>query len=194
MKCVATAAFGLEAVVKRELEQLGIESMDTENGRIHFEGDAPTMIDANLYLRSADRVYVSIGSKKGVDSFDALFDWVKTLPLTDYLDKKGKFIIDAKSVKSKLYSLRDLESITKKALIENLKAATGADVFKEEGPRHHLTIIFYDDEATLLLDTSGAGLHKRGYREGQGKAPLKETLAAALVQLSYYNKERVLYD
>ncbi|MFW6285384.1 MAG: THUMP domain-containing class I SAM-dependent RNA methyltransferase [Bacillota bacterium] len=194
MKLVATAAFGLEAVVKRELENLGIESMDTENGRIHFEGDVPTMIDANLYLRSADRVYVSIGSQKGIDSFDALFDWVKTLPLIDYLDKKGKFIIDAKSVKSKLYSLRDLQSITKKALIENLRASTGEAVFKEEGPRHHLTITFYEDEATLLLDTSGAGLHKRGYREGQGKAPLKETLAAALVQLSYYTKERVLYD
>lgn len=194
MKLVATAAFGLEAVVKRELEQLGIESMDTKNGRIHFEGDVSAMINANLYLRSADRVYVCIGSKKAIDSFDRLFEWVMTLPLIDYLDKKGKFLVDAKSVKSALYSLRDLQSITKKALIENLKAATGDETFKEDGPRHHLTITFYEDEATLLLDTSGAGLHKRGYREGQGKAPLKETLAAALVQLSYYNKDRVLYD
>ncbi|MFW6285136.1 MAG: THUMP domain-containing class I SAM-dependent RNA methyltransferase [Bacillota bacterium] len=194
MNLVATAAFGLEAVVKRELEHMGIHSMDTENGRIHFEGDVAAMIKANLYLRSADRVYAKIASAKAIDTFDALFDWVTTLPLIDYLDKKGKFIVDAKSVKSKLYSLRDLQSITKKALIENLKQATSETIFKEDGPRHHLTISLYDDEATLLLDTSGAGLHKRGYREGQGKAPLKETLAAALVQLSYYTKERVLYD
>ncbi len=184
LNLVATAAFGIEAVVKRELEQMGVEVKSTENGRIHFEGSVETMIKANLHLRSADRVYVNIASKEGVDSFDALYDWVRTLPLKDYLDLRGKFLIDAKSVKSKLYSLRDLQSITKKALIDTLKETTGAQTFHEDGPRHRLTISMYDNEASLLIDTSGAGLHKRGYREGQGRAPLKETLAAALVQLS----------
>ncbi len=194
MKLVATAAFGLEAVVKRELETLGVASMDTENGRIRFEGDVQTMIKANLRLRSADRVYVEIASHAEIDTFDKLYDWVNTLPLKDYLDVRGKFLIDAKSVKSTLYSLRDLQSITKKALIDTLKKTTDTDVFKEDGPRHRLTVAMFENEASLLLDTSGEGLHKRGYRREQGRAPLKETLAAALVQLSYYSKERVLYD
>lgn len=194
LNLVATAAFGIEAVVKRELEQMNIEVKDTENGRIHFEGSVETMIKANLFLRSADRVYVQIGKKDSVMSFDELFDWIKTLPLEAYLDVRGRFLVDAKTVKSTLHSPRDIQKISKKALIERLSENTNANVFKEDGPRHRLQVAFFKDTAEVLLDTSGDGLHKRGYRTGQGEAPLKETLAAALIQLSFYGENRVLYD
>ena len=194
LNLVATAAFGIEAVVKRELEQMGVEVKNTENGRIHFEGSVETMIKANLHLRSADRVYVKIASKESILSFDELFDWIKTIPLEDYLDVRGRFLVDAKTVKSTLHSPRDIQKISKKALIERLKENTSESVFKEDGPRHRLQVAFFKEAAEVLLDTSGDGLHKRGYRTDQGQAPLKETLAAALIQLSFYGENRVLYD
>jgi putative N6-adenine-specific DNA methylase len=194
LNLVATAAFGIEAVVKRELEHMGIAVMSTENGRIHFEGSVETMIKVNLNLRSADRVYVQIGIKEQVTSFDELFDWIKTLPLETYLDVRGRFIVDAKTVKSALHSPRDIQKISKKALIDRLKEYTPQNVFKEDGPRHRLQVAMFKDTAEMLLDTSGDGLHKRGYRSDQGEAPLKETLAAALIQLSFYGENRVLYD
>jgi len=193
MKCVATTTFGLEAVCKRELDDLGFNILKSDNGKIYFEANVEGLIHANLYLRTADRVYLVLGTKK-VLSFDDLFDFVKGLDLKRYLADDGAFLIDANSVKSKVYSLRDIQSITKKALIENLKVAYRKDIFKENGANHRMIMQIQKDEAELLLDSTGDALHKRGYRIDQGKAPIKETLAAGMIKLSFYQKDRALYD
>lgn len=193
MKCVATTTFGLEAVCKRELDALGYNILSSDNGKIYFEANIEGLIYANLYLRTADRVYIVVGEQK-VMSFDDLFEFVKGMNLKQYLDSDGQFIIDAKSVKSKVYSLRDIQSITKKALIENLKVAFKQEYFKETNAKFRFIMQIQKDQAEFWLDTSGEALHKRGYRIDQGEAPIKETLAAGLVLLSFYEPSRTLYD
>ncbi len=193
MDYVVTCAFGIEAVLKREMQALGLNITRSTNGRIYFQGDQKALFKANLHLRTADRVFILLGQSK-VMSYDALFDFIKGLPLSETLSSKGKYHINAKAVKSTLYSPRDIQSITKKALIENLKVAYKKTEFKEEGEYYRLSIELLNDTVEVLLDTSGESLHKRGYRLKQGIAPLKETLASALVQLSFYNEGRVLYD
>ncbi len=193
MRFVATAAFGVEAVVKRELIGSGFDVEKVENGRVYFNTDIEGMMRANLSLRAADRVYMVLSARE-VLSFDALYEWVKGIPFEEYLDLKGRFHIDANSVKSTLYSERDIQSITKKALIDRLKERTGTERFKEEGDRHRILITLRGDAAEAWLDTSGEALFKRGYRSEQVEAPIKETLAAALVLLSFYERGRTLYD
>lgn len=193
MKLVATCAFGIEAVLKREMEDLGLTILESENGKIYFEGDQKSLFLASMALRTAERIFIVLG-KSHVKSYDDLFDFIKSLNLKFYVSKKGKYLVLAKSVKSTLYSLRDIQSITKKAMIENLKLAYKTDTFLELEEAYKFLLDIQKDNAELWLDTSGDGLHKRGYRTKQGEAPIKETLAAALVKLSFYQKDRVLYD
>ncbi len=193
MKFLAVCSFGIEAILKREMETLGLNITSSSNGKIYFEGTQEAMIKANLHLRTAERVFVVLGEGE-VKTYDELFDLIKTLDLKTYLSQEGKYLIQAKSVKSKLFSPRDLQSITKKALIENLRIAYKKELFPEEKERYAMLLDLNQDQATLLLDTSGTGLHKRGYRLAQGEAPLKETLAAALVLLSFFEDGRIMYD
>ncbi len=190
---IATSTFGIEGVVKRELNNLGFKIAKTENGKVFFFSDASGIAKSNLWLRTADRVLLKVAEFKAF-TFDELFDKTKELNWSKYLPKDAKFIINAKSVKSKLYSLSNCQKIVKKAIAENLKKTYKVSWLEETGANYNILVSILKDTVTLTLDTSGAGLHKRGYRVRGVKAPLKETLGATLVLLSYWNKERVLYD
>ncbi len=193
MEFLATCAFGIEAVLKREIQSLGLNVTRSSNGKIYFSGDIETMVQANLHLRTAERIFIVIGKGK-VLTYDELFDFIKKLSLKSFVSQKGQYMVQAKSVKSKLFSPRDIQSIVKKAMIENLRQAYGVRQFDESEEKYAFLLELQNDQAELLLDTSGKSLHKRGYRLSQGEAPLKETLASALVLLSFYDKSRVLYD
>lgn len=190
---VATTSFGVEAVLKRELQSLGYEIVRSDNGRVYFHVNTQGVIEANMHLRTAERVFIVLGSQK-VLTYDNLFDWVKQLSIAPLVSKEGQFVINAKSVKSVLYSLRDIQSIVKKSMVENLKASFKTDTLSETKARYDFLLNLQQNQAELWLDTSGQGLHKRGYRTQQGEAPIKETLAAALVLLSFYDESRILYD
>lgn len=192
-QCIATSTFGLEAVVKRELIALGYKIVKTENGKVTFECDAAGIARANLWLRSADRVLLKIGEFKAL-TFDELFDKTAELPWGDYIPEDGKFTVNGKSVKSKLFSISDCQAIVKKSIVSHLKKKYNTNWFEETGASYTVLVSILKDIATLTIDTSGDGLHKRGYRIKTVEAPVKETLAAAMIQLSYWNKERVLYD
>jgi putative N6-adenine-specific DNA methylase len=190
---IATTTFGLEAVVKHELIKLGFDILSTEDGKITFNSDRAGIARANLWLRSADRVLLKVGEFKAV-TFEELFEQTKALPWGDYITKDGKFTVNGKSVKSTLFSISDCQAIVKKATVESLKAKYKVDWFNETAEEYTIQVSLLKDMATLTIDTSGAGLHKRGYRKNNVEAPIKETLAAALIQLSYWNKDRLLYD
>ncbi len=190
---IATTAFGLEAVVKRELHQLGYEDVSIEDGRLRFEGDARAIARCNLWLRSADRLLVRVGEFEARD-FGELFDQTNELPWEQWLSVDAAFPVNGRSTKSQLHSVPDCQRIVKKSIVERLKSAHGKDWFEETGPTYPIEVSLLRDRATLTLDTSGSGLHKRGYRTLVSQAPLRETLAAALVQLSYWNQTRLLID
>ena len=190
---IATTTFGIEAICKRELIALGFEVTKTENGKVTFLSDKAGIAKANLWLRTADRVLLKIGEFKAV-TFDQLFDKTKALPWHEYISVDGKFTVNGKSVKSKLFSISDCQAIVKKSIVENLKAKHHVSWFPETGADFTVLISILKDVATLTIDTSGPALHKRGYRVKTVEAPLKETLAAALVLLSFWNKDRVLHD
>ncbi len=190
---VATTAFGLERMLKEELKKLNITITESKAGRVYFSGDEKTMMIANMWLRTAEHVYLILG-KKHVVSFDALFDFVKGCDIKGFVNADAKLIVNAQSQKSDLFSLRDLQKITKKAIIEHLKQETPYHVFEETGARLDFRIYLQENHAELLLDTSGDALFKRGYREQALEAPLKETLAAALVLQSFYDQTRTLVD
>jgi len=190
---IATTAFGLERVVKGEVLALGFDQIKVSEGRIEFKATINDIPTANLWLRSADRVLLKIGEFKAV-TFDELFEQTKALPWETWITKDGKFDVTGKAVKSTLGSVRACQSIVKKAVVERLKAAYHVDWFSETGADYTIQVSMLKDVALLTIDTSGAGLHKRGYREEFIEAPLKETLAAALVQLSFWNKDRLLID
>ncbi|MGS0973529.1 MAG: THUMP domain-containing class I SAM-dependent RNA methyltransferase [Candidatus Izemoplasmataceae bacterium] len=192
-QCIATSSFGLEAVVKRELIDLNFEVIETENGKITFLADAAGIARANLWLRSADRVLLKVGEFKAT-TFDELFDQTTVLPWSDLISKDGNFIINGKSVKSTLSSVRNVQSITEKAIIKNLQSKYRIDYFSKSGDSYPILVSILKDQVTLTLDTSGDGLHKRGYRVETVEAPMKETLAAATIMLSFWEKDRVLYD
>ncbi len=191
---IATSTFGLEAVVKRELEALGFEDFNVENGKVNFKGNIEDIALANIWLRVADRVLLKMGEFKAY-SFEELYNKTYALPWEDIIPRDANFLIEGKSVKSKLYSISDSQRIVEKAIVNKLKTKY-KDVtwFEKSGPRYRIEVSLLKDVATLTIDTSGAGLHKRGYRTRQGEAPLKETLAAAMVLLSYWNKDRLLWD
>ncbi len=190
---IATLSFGLEAVVKRELQALGFTNIKASDGKVEFEA-APTDIPtANLWLRVADRVLLKMGAFPAV-TFEDLFEQTKSLPWEDWITKDGKFTVTGKSIKSTLGSVRACQSIVKKAVVERLKEKYKTEWFEETGPEFTIQIAMLRDMAQLTIDTSGSGLHRRGYRLQAGQAAIKETLAAALVQLSFWNKDRLLID
>lgn len=193
LKLVATAAMGLEGIVADELKELGFETT-TENGKVFFEGDAEAIATANIWLRVADRVKIVIGEFQA-KTFDQLFEQTKALPWENFLPVDANFPVSGKSVKSTLYSVPDCQSIVKKAIVERLKFAYKRMSFLDEsGARYKIEVSILKDKVTLTMDTSGAGLHKRGYRTTQGDAPLKETLAAALVKISKWSPHRPFVD
>ncbi|NLV75624.1 MAG: class I SAM-dependent RNA methyltransferase [Tissierellia bacterium] len=193
IELIATSTFGLEAVVKRELLSLGYEDLKVENGKITFKATEKDIPRVNLWLRSADRVLLKMGEFKAT-TFDELFERTKALPWDEWITEDGEFIVEGKSVNSQLFSISDCQAIVKKAVVEKLKTKYPRDWFEETGARFTIEVSLLKDVATLTIDTSGDGLHKRGYRVDSVEAPLKETLAAALVQLSYWNKNRLLID
>ena len=190
---IATAAFGIEAVVSRELKNLGYDDQHVENGKVTFSGDESAICRTNLWLRTADRVLLKMGEFKAL-SFEELFEKTKALPWEQWIPEDGEFPVEGKSVDSKLYSVPDCQAIVKKAIVERLKQKYKCQWFKETGPRYRIEVALLKDMATLTIDTSGAGLHKRGYRELVGGAPLKETLASALILISRWKNDRALFD
>lgn len=193
LEIIATATFGLEAVVKREIETLGYKILKTEDGKVTFVGDESAIVNANLWLRCADRVLLKIGEFQAF-SFEELFQQTKALPWEEWISEDGKFTVNGTSVKSKLYSVPDCQAIVKKAIVEKLKETYQCEWFKETGAEYTVKVTLLKDNVTLTIDTSGSGLHKRGYRLRDVAAPIKETLASAMVQLSFWNKDRVLVD
>lgn len=190
---IATAAMGLEAIVAKEVKDLGYEPR-TENGKVYFEGDASAIARCNMWLRTADRVKVVV-AEFYAKTFDELFEKTKALRWEDYLPKDAAFPVQGKSVKSTLFSISDCQAIVKKAIVERLKSAYHVETWlAETGARFPLEVALLKDKVTLTIDASGAGLHKRGYRTGQGEAPLKETLAAALVQLTNWYPDKPFVD
>lgn len=193
LQLIATSAMGLEAVVARELKELGYEDVKTENGRVTFTGDYIDICRCNLWLRSSDRVLVKMGEFDAT-TFDELFEGTKALPWEEWIPANGEFPVEGRSHKSQLSSVPAAQGIVKKAIVEKLKLTHRTEWFPENGARYVIEVSLLNDRALLTLDTTGAGLHKRGYRKLVTEAPLKETLAAALIQLSRWNVNRPFYD
>ena len=193
LELIATATFGLEAVVKREIQDLGYKIIQSEDGKITFMGDERAIVRSNLWLRSADRVLLKMGEFKAVE-FEELFQQTKAIPWEELIPIDGKFTVTGTSVKSKLHSVPACQSIVKKAIVERMKEYYCVDTFDETGAEYTVKATLLKDRVTLTVDTSGAGLHKRGYRVCDVKAPIKETLGAAMVQLSFWREGRLLID
>ena len=186
--------FGLEAVLKREIYDLGYEITKVEDGRVTFEGDEEAICRANIFLRTAERVMIQVGRFK-TTTFEELFQGIKNLPWEEYIPEDGKFWVKkASSINSKLFSPSDIQSIAKKAMVERMKQKYHKEWFKEDGAAYPVRIFLLKDEVTVALDTSGDSLHKRGYRTMTSKAPLTETLAASLIMLTPWRKNRILVD
>jgi len=194
LEYIAPCHFGLEAVLKREIADLGLEIVEVEDGRITFSGDRQALCRANIFLRSAQRVLIKIGSFHA-ETFEELFQGTKSLPWEAYIPKDGKFwVAKAASVKSRLFSPSDIQSIMKKAMVERMKSVFHIDWFSESGADYPVRVFIKKDEVTVGLDTSGESLHKRGYRKLTAKAPIAENLAAALLMLTPWKKDRILVD
>ena len=186
--------FGLEAVLKREIYDLGYEITKVEDGRVTFEGDEEAICRANIFLRTAERVMIQVGRFKAT-TFEELFQGIKNLPWEEYIPEDGKFWVKkASSINSKLFSPSDIQSIAKKAMVERMKQKYHKEWFKEDGAAYPVRIFLLKDEVTVALDTSGDSLHKRGYRTMTSKAPLTKTLAASLIMLTPWRKDRILVD
>jgi putative N6-adenine-specific DNA methylase len=191
---IAPCHFGLEAVLKREIIDLGYDISEVEDGKVTFWGDAEAIAYANVFLRTAERVLLKVGKVKAT-TFDELFEKTKELPWENYIPKDGKFwVAKANSIKSKLFSPSDIQSIMKKAIVERLKGKYQLSWFEEDGASYPIRVSFMKDMATIGLDTTGVSLHKRGYRQMTAKAPISETLAAALLLLTPWKKDRILVD
>ncbi len=190
---IATSTFGLENVVARELTNLGYQEIRTSDGRVDFRGDERDIARCNLWLRSADRVLIRVGEFPAPD-FGALFDQTLELPWHELLPVDAKIPVNARCVRSKLHAVPKVQGAVKKAIIESLKRKFNRFRFDETGAEFSVEVSILRDVATLTIDTTGDGLHKRGYREFSGAAPLRETMAAGLIQLSYWNRERLLID
>ncbi|WP_148409202.1 THUMP domain-containing class I SAM-dependent RNA methyltransferase [Murimonas intestini] len=194
IELIAPCHFGLESVLKREIQDLGYEISQVEDGRVTFIGDMEAVSYANIFLRSAERILLKVGCVHA-ETFDELFERTKEIPWENYIPKNGKFwVTKATSIKSKLFSPSDIQSIMKKAMVERLKKVYGVSWFEEDGPEYPLRVFFMKDEAVIGIDTTGMSLHKRGYRLLQSKAPLSETLAAALIMLTPWKGDRILVD
>ena len=193
LNLIATSAFGLESIVVHELKKIGIEKTEVENGRINFQGDYASVVKSNLWLRCADRVLIKLAEFRAYD-FEQLYQGALAVEWENFIPVNGKMHVIGKAVNSKLHSVPDCQAIVKKAIVESMKRKFKQDWFDESGPAYRIEISLLKDVATLTLDTSGAGLHKRGYRESQGEAPLKETLAAGLINISRWKPDRVFAD
>lgn len=194
LEYIVPCHFGLEAVLKREITDLGYDIVTVEDGRITFAGDAQALCRANIFLRTAERVLIKVGSFHA-ETFEELFQGTKALPWGDYIPRDGKFwVTKAASVKSKLFSPSDIQSIMKKAMVESMKAAYHEDWFTESGDSYPVRVFLMKDEVTVGLDTTGESLHKRGYRKLTAKAPIAENLAAALIMLTPWKGDRILVD
>ena len=193
LEIIATATFGLEAIVAREVKDLGYDQVTVENGKVTFTADESAVCRTNLWLRTADRVRLKIGEFKAV-TFDELFEKTKALPWPDLLPRDAEFPVDGKSVQSTLFSISDSQAIVKKAVVESMKRRYRTQWFEENGPLYPIEVSLLKDTATLTIDTSKPGLHKRGYRLAGSEAPLKETLAAALILIARWKPEIALID
>ncbi|MBE6020906.1 MAG: class I SAM-dependent RNA methyltransferase [Clostridiales bacterium] len=193
LELIATATFGLEAVVKREIQDLGYDIIRSEDAKITYIGNEEAIARSNLWLRCADRVLLKMGEFRA-ETFTELFEQTKALPWEEWIPMDGKFVVNGTSVKSKLFSISDCQKIIKKAIVEKLKETYPVERFAETGPLYSIKMTLLKDVATITIDTSGAGLHKRGYRAADVAAPIKETLAAAMIKLSFWNPDRVLID
>lgn len=193
-ECIAPCHFGLEAVLKREIIELGYEITSVEDGRVTFIGDAEAVCRANVFLRTAERILIKVG-RFHAETFDELFEGTKALPWEEYLPQNAKFwVAKAASVKSKLFSPSDIQSIMKKAMVERMRKVYRVNWFPEDGDAFPIRVFLHKDEVTVSLDTTGESLHKRGYRKLTAKAPIAENLAAALIMLTPWNKTRILVD
>lgn len=193
VELIATSAFGLEAIVAREVKNLGYDDISVENGRVTVKADLEAIPRLNIWLRCADRVLVKMG-EFSARTFEELFQNTKAFPWDEWIPRDAHFPVEGKTIKSQLFSVSDCQAIVKKAIVEKMKDRYQLKWFPETGARYTIEVALLKDIATLTLDTSGAGLHKRGYRKLSAPAPLKETLAAALIHLSYWNDERLLID
>lgn len=191
---IAPCHFGMESALKREINNLGYEITQVEDGKVTFAGDGEAICRANLFLRTAERILLKVG-RFHAETFDELFEQVRALPWEQFLPEDAKFwVIKASSVKSRLFSPSDIQRIVKKAVVEKLGQSYGVEWFPETGAPYPLRIFLLKDEVTVTIDTTGASLHKRGYRPAAGKAPLEETLAAALIGLTPWRKDRIFVD
>lgn len=191
---IAPCHFGLESVLKKEIYDLGYDIVSVEDGKVTFEGDSEAIVRANINLRTAERVLLKVGQFKAV-TFTELFDQTKELPWEELIPVNGRFwVTKASSINSKLFSPSDIQSIVKKAIVERLKSKYNVSWFQEDGAPYPLRVNIHKDVVTIGLDTSGDSLHKRGYRPVAGKAPISECLAAALIKLTPWNKDRIFID
>ncbi|MDO5344332.1 MAG: class I SAM-dependent RNA methyltransferase [Lachnospiraceae bacterium] len=194
VELIAPCHFGLETVLKKEILDLGYEISQVEDGKVTFLGDMEAICCGNIFLRTAERILLKVG-KIHAESFDELFEKTRALPWENYIPRDGKFwVAKATSIKSKLFSPSDIQSIMKKAMVERLKSYYGISWFEETGASYPVRVFLMKDEVTIGIDTSGISLHKRGYRLLTAKAPITETLAAALILLTPWKKERILVD
>lgn len=186
--------FGLEAVLKREVYDMGYDIEKVEDGRVTFIGDADAVCRANIFLRTAERVLICVGKFKAL-TYDELFENVKACPWEEFIPRDGRFwVAKANTVNSRLYSPSDIQSIVKKAMVERMKPYYNTDWFEENGADYPVRVFINKDEVSVCLDTTGESLHKRGYRTQAGKAPISETLAAALILLTPWKGNRILVD
>ena len=191
---VAPCHFGMEAVLKREIYDLGYEILQVEDGRVTFEGDTEAVCRSNLCLRTAERVLVQLG-RFHAKTFDELFEGIRSLPWEDWIPANGRFwVAKASSVKSSLFSARDIQAVAKKAMVERLKGVYRLEWFPEDGPEFPVRLFLLKDEVCAAIDTTGQPLHKRGYRTWTSKAPISETMAAALLMLTPWRAGRILVD
>ena len=189
----ATSTFGMEALVKKEINELGYEITEVKNGRITFKGDLKAAVEANLWLRTAERVLIKMGEFKA-ENFDQLYEGVKNLNWSDWLPINAEFPVSGKSIDSKLDSVPACQSVTKKAVVDSMKEKYNISWFEEDGAEFPIEVALYKDKAVLTIDTSGTGLHKRGYRKASVAAPLQETISAGMIYLSRWDKDRILID
>lgn len=192
-KFIITTSFGLEALVKRQLIDLGYKDMEVRDGKIILEAPLSDLPSLNINLREADRVYLEILNFKAF-TFEELFEKINAFDWADIISKEGNFIVNARTYKSKLFSLRSIQSISEKAIVSSLQRRYKLRTFPKTGERYKIEVMIEKNIVSVCLDTSGEGLHKRGYREDSVKAPLRENLAAGLVDLSFYNPDRFLFD
>ena len=190
---IATTVFGVESVVARELKWLGYDDQFVENGKVTFSGDVEAIARTNIWLRCAERVLLKMGEFRAT-TFEELFEKTKALEWEKWIPKDANFPVEGKSINSKLFSVPDCQAIVKKAIVERLKLKYKCNWFSETGPRYRIEVALLKDMVTLTIDTSGAGLHKRGYRKLVGVAPIKETMASSILNISRWKPDRVLID